>query len=376
MKQLLTFLFALIMLVSCTSRKSAEATEALPVSVATPEVRTVTLTHDYPGYLKASSTVDVVARVSGTLLQSCYEGGQRVRAGQTLFRIEPTLYEDAVRQAEASLKTAEANLDYARNNFIRMGEAVKSDAVSRIEYLQAESNVATAEASVDNALAALRTARTQLDYCTVKAPCEGVVDLGTYSVGSYISGSSSPVKMATVYADHPMYAYFNVADNQFLTYQWASEQTLGTPLVPHTVTLRLDADGTPIGEGRLNYLSPNVTRATGTLQLRATLSNPDGRLRPGVLVNITLPCGQEPDAILVRDASIATDQRGEYLYVVDADDRVQYRPISVGQMVDDTLRIVTAGLLPGERYVSKALMKVREGMKILPVDDSSIYKNE
>jgi multidrug efflux pump subunit AcrA (membrane-fusion protein) len=93
-------------------------------------------------------------------------------------------------------------------------------------------------------------------------------------------------------------------------------------------------------------------------------------------VNITLPCGQEPDAILVRDASIATDQRGEYLYVVDADDRVQYRPISVGQMVDDTLRIVTAGLLPGERYVSKALMKVREGMKILPVDDSSIYKNE
>jgi RND family efflux transporter MFP subunit len=182
--------------------------------------------------------------------------------------------------------------------------------------------------------------------------------------------------MATVYADHPMYAYFNVADNQFLTYQWASEQTLGTPLVPHTVTLRLDADGTPIGEGRLNYLSPNVTRATGTLQLRATLSNPDGRLRPGVLVNITLPCGQEPDAILVRDASIATDQRGEYLYVVDADDRVQYRPISVGQMVDDTLRIVTAGLLPGERYVSKALMKVREGMKILPVDDSSIYKNE
>jgi RND family efflux transporter MFP subunit len=361
---------ALVLTASCTKKQEAEGgTQSLPITVSTPTTRTVTLTHDYPGYLKASATVDVVARVSGTLLRSCYTGGQRVKAGQTLFLIEPTLYEDAVRQAEASLKTAEANLDYARNNFLRMAEAVKSDAVSRIEYLQAESNVATAEASVDNALAALRTARTQLDYCTVTAPCDGVIDLSTYSVGAYLSGSSSPVKMATVYADHPMYAYFNVADNQFLTYQWASEQTLGTPLVPHTITLRLDSDGTPLGEGQLNYLSPNVTLDTGTLMLRATLSNPDGRLRPGVLVNITLPCGEAPDALLVYDASIGTDQRGEYLYVVDAEDRVQYRPVTVGQLVDDSLRIVTAGLSPGERYVTKALMKVREGMKIQPMMD-------
>jgi RND family efflux transporter MFP subunit len=359
-----------LLIASCAKKQESEgATASLPIDVATPEVRTVTLTQDYPGYLKASSTVDVVARVNGTLVKSCYTGGQRVKEGQTLFLIEPTLYEDAVRQAEATLKTAEANLDYARNNYLRMAEAVKSDAVSRIEYLQAESNVTTSEASVDNALAALRTARTQLDYCTVKAPCDGVIDLSTYSVGAYISGGSSPVKMATVYADHPMYAYFNVSDNQFLTYQWANEQTLGTPLMPHTVTLRLDSDGSPIGEGRLNYLSPNVTLATGTLMLRATLSNPDGRLRPGVLVNITLPCGEAPEALLVQDASIGTDQRGEYLYVVDTDDCVKYRPITVGQIVDDSLRIVTAGLLPDERYVTKALMKVREGMKIQPISE-------
>jgi RND family efflux transporter MFP subunit len=359
-----------ILITSCHSKKEdTGGAGALPVTVSTPQIRTVTLTHDYPGYLKASSTVDVMARVNGTLLKSCYTGGQRVKAGQTLFLIEPTLYEDAVRQAEATLKTAEANLDYARNNFIRMGEAVKSDAVSRIEYLQAESNVATAEASVDNALAALRTAQTQLGYCTVTAPCDGVVDLSAYSVGSYIGGGSSPVKMATVYADHPMYAYFNVSDNQFLSYQWASEQTLGTPLVPHSVTLRLDSDGTSIGEGYLNYLSPNVTLTTGTLMLRATLSNPDGRLRPGVLVNITLPCGEEPDALLVSDAALGTDQRGEYLYVVNADDCVEYRAVTVGQIVDDSLRIVSSGLLPGERYVNKALMKVREGMKIHPIQE-------
>jgi RND family efflux transporter MFP subunit len=139
--------------------------------------------------------------------------------------------------------------------------------------------------------------------------------------------------------------------------------------MPHTVTLRLDSDGSPIGEGRLNYLSPNVTLATGTLMLRATLSNPDGRLRPGVLVNITLPCGEAPEALLVQDASIGTDQRGEYLYVVDTDNCVKYRPITVGQIVDDSLRIVTAGLLPDERYVTKALMKVREGMRIQPISE-------
>lgn len=181
--------------------------QALPVDVAKPLVENVTLTKDYPGYLEAESTVDLVGRVNGTLQSKNFAPGSRVRQGQVLFVIEPTLYENSVKQAEAELKTAKANLEYAVSSYQRMKEAIKSDAVSRIQYLQAESHVAACEAAVSNAEAALKTARTNLSYCYVKAPCDGVVDVSAYSVGAYIGGALQPVKLATVYKDNRMYSY-------------------------------------------------------------------------------------------------------------------------------------------------------------------------
>jgi multidrug resistance efflux pump len=103
--------------------------------------------------------VDIVGRVNGTLLSKLYPSGAKVKKGQTLFVVDPTLYQNAVKQAEASLKTAKANLEYAKSNYERMKEAIKSEAVSRIQLVQAESNVQSCEAAVSNAEAELKTAR-------------------------------------------------------------------------------------------------------------------------------------------------------------------------------------------------------------------------
>src|SRR5699024_8243376 len=148
----------------------------------------------------------------------------------------------------------------------RMKEAIKSDAVSRIQYLQAESHVVACEAAVSNAEAALKTARTNLSYCYVKAPCDGVVDVSAYSVGAYIGGALQPVKLATVYKDNRMYSYFNIADNQYLTYELTQEAASKIPAETHFVTLRLGTDGAQAWKAKLDYLSPNVTLTTGTLR--------------------------------------------------------------------------------------------------------------
>ena len=132
------------------------------ISVAYPLVQNITLTKDYPGYLTTEQTVNLVARVNGALQSASFTPGTRVKQGQLLFVIEPTIYKDNVTQAEAPLKTALAQLEYARNNYSRMKEALKSDAVSRIQVLQAESNVAEATAAVSNAEATLNTAHTNL----------------------------------------------------------------------------------------------------------------------------------------------------------------------------------------------------------------------
>lgn len=356
-----------ILLSGCGKKEASANMEALPVEVAKPLVKNVVLTRDYPGYLTAETSVDIVGRVNGTLLSKLYPSGQRVKKGQTLFIVDPTLYQNTVKQSEAALNTAKANLDYARSNYERMKEAIKSDAVSRIQLIQAESNVRIYEAAVSNAEAELKTARTHLSYCYIRTPIDGIADLAEYADGAYISGEGNPVKLTTVYNDMKLYSYFDISDNQYLTFELLRNAKTKIPEEEHSVTLRVGTQGTKTWKGKLNYLSPSFNLSTGTMRLRAELENPDGILKPGLYVSVTLPYATAENAILVENASIGTDQLGKFLYVVNDSNEVSSRHIEIGQLVDDGMRIVNAGLSPNERYVTKALMKVRQGMKILPI---------
>lgn len=369
MKKLAVIFLLLPLLMGCKKQKHTTASMPAPeIDVARPQVRDITLTKDYPGYLATDKTVNLVARVNGVLQSINFQAGSRVRQGQLLFVIEPTLYEDNVKQAEAALETARAQLDYARNNYERMQEAIKSDAVSQIQVQQAKSSVAQGEAAVHNAEAELNTARTNLSYCYVKAPFNGTITKTQFDVGSYISGSLQPVTLATIYKDDSMYAYFNVSDNQWLGLLLASGKGKVSSQLPQEITVRLGEDGNRAYPAKLDYLSPNVDLSTGTLSVRANLDNPEGLLKSGLYVSITLPYGEAKNAVLVPDASIGTDQLGKFVYIVNDSNIVRYQHILTGQLVDDTLRQVTSGLDPQDRYVTKALLKVREGMKVKPVN--------
>ncbi len=354
----------------CSCHKKAEQTSsaaALPVEVALPIEREVTLTREYPGYLEAVSTISIVGRASGTLLKQSYTPGSRVKKGETLFIIEPTLYENAVAQAEAALSTAEAGLEYARSNYERMQQAIESDAVSQIELLQAKSNVKSYEAQVDNAKAALSTARTNLGYCYVKAPMDGVVGIEKYSVGTYIPGAASPVELCKMYKDDKMYAYFDITDNQWLNKEKRSD-VVGKE---EWVTFTLGNDTYYRWKAKMDYLSPDINLSTGTLRVRAELDNSNLFLKPGSYISVVLPYEKIDNGILVRDASIGTDQLGKFLYVLNENNVVEYRSIDTGNLVNDTMRLVTNGLKAGERYVTKALLKVRNGMEVTPIMEGS-----
>lgn len=368
MKKLMYIFLVLSVLTGCKEKKDTGAMKGMPtlaISVAKPIVKDITLTKDYPGYLTTEKTVNLVARVNGTLQSVSYAPGGRVKKGQLLFVIEPTLYNDKVAQAEAELKTAQAQLEYARNNYSRMKEAVKSDAVSQVQVLQSESSVTEGVAAVSNAEAALSTARTNLGYCYVRAPFDGTISKSTVDIGSYVGGSLQPVTLATIYKDDQMYAYFNVADNQWLEMSMNNQQP--TKDLPKKIMVQLGKEGTESYPATLDYLSPNVDLNTGTLMVRANFDNPQGVLKSGLYVSITLPYGEADHAILVKEASIGTDQLGKFLYAVNDSDIVHYRHIEIGQLINDTLRQVLGGLSPQERYVTEALMKVRDGMKIKPI---------
>ena len=182
------------------------------ISVSTPIVRDITLTKEYPGYLSSQLKVDLVARVNGYLRTSYLKAGSRVKKGDLIFVIEPDTYQDNVTQAEASVKTSKAQLEYARSNYERMKEAAKSGAVSQIQVIQAEATVSESEAAVKNAEAELNTARTNLSYCYIRAPFDGAVTRASYDIGNYINGAVQPVTLATLYKDDLMFANFNIED--------------------------------------------------------------------------------------------------------------------------------------------------------------------
>ena len=358
--------FAMALLVTTACHKKAEpATSgaALPIDVSTPIVREVTLTREYPGYLKADATIPIVGRVNGNIIKRNFTEGSRVKKGDLLYVIEPTLYDNAVTQAQASLQTAIAQQEYAQSNYERMQAAISSNAVSKIELLQAKSNVESSNAAVDNARAALNSARTKQGYCYIKAPVDGSISLTKQPTGAYIAGEMSPVELCHLYKDDLMYAFFDIPDIQWFRKALATNGGIDQSNITFT-----------LGEGNIircnatiDYLAPNVNTGTGTLQIRAELPNNDGLLKSGSYISIIMPYDKIDNALLIKDASIGTDQTGKFIYVINDSNEVEYRRIETGSIIDDTLRLVTAGIEPGERYVTKALLKVRNGMPITPI---------
>lgn len=351
---------------SCSKKKAAAPEqEEMEVSVALPQVDSVTLTRTYPGSLIADNQVELVARVNGYLRAKTYADGQYVAPGTVLFRIEDTQYRDAVAQAEAQLRTAKATYEYNSRNYEAMKKALLSDAVSQMSVAQAESEMKNSLAAIRNAEAALETARTTLSYCTVRAPFGGHVTAPTMSVGNFVAGGASPVTLATIYDDAKLQAVFNVEDSDYLTEvkSGGASSGLNFSAIPLSFADTLRHSYT----GNLIYVAPDVDASTGTLVLKAKVDNPYGELKAGMYTTITLPYRHLDNAILVKDASIGTDQAGKYLYVVNDSSKVVYTPIQVGELVNDSMRVVTSGITPKSRYVTQALLKVRDGMKVKPV---------
>lgn len=363
MKREIIFAAALTLLVAaCKSKddkKGEGYDEMQTVDVALPQVDSVTIYREYPAQLNASTDVGVVARVSGNITGKYFKDGQYVKKGDLLFTIESTQYSDAVNKARAALETARAETEYARKQYAAMQEAIKSNAVSQMELEKSRSALNQGEASIKSAQAALNDANTNLGYCSVRALSSGHISAATVDVGDYVTASGQA--LATIYDDSTVNAVFAVEEDTYLN-------ILNSPDRPKLESIPVtfsDSVVTPYA-GKISYVAPDVDKSTGTLTMKVTLDNKAGELKSGMYAVVHFPTANDPKALLVKDGSISTDQQGKYLYTLGDSDKVVYTPIVVGDLYHDTLRIVNSGITPETRYVTKALLKVRDGMKVKP----------
>lgn len=358
-------ILAAIIAGSCHKREMNTDSQAPIIDVAEVQTDSVTVHKSYPGYLGADKKVDLVARVDGYLQSKDYTSGAWVKAGTVLFTIESSQYADAVKEAKATLESARSAYDYATKNYRAMQRALENDAVSRMEVLQAQNAMESAQSDIESAESRLQSALTTLGYCTIRAPFAGHVTKANYDKGAYLSGAGSPVVLATIYDDSKVSINFNVDERELADINAILADSLMSRNMEH-IPLIFDKPLQQSYSANLSYISPTIDRSTGAMLIQAKIDNPLGELRSGMYCKILMPAAVLSKAMLIKDSAISTDQLGKYIYLVNDSNRVVYTPIETSEVVNDSMRIVTKGLRPGERYVTKALLKVRDGMKVNP----------
>jgi RND family efflux transporter MFP subunit len=341
---------------------------ALPIPVVTPRTQSVSNYVEVTGNAASVNAVKLIARVEGYLDKIHYEDGQFVKKDDLLFTIQQDQYKDQLQQAQAQLLTAQASMTYAKTELVRYSKLVKQDAATQTEVDHWTFEKASAEASLLNAQAQVALAKLNLSYTEVRAPFDGIVGKHLVDPGNVVGGGGQQTALAEITQLDPIYVVANLSEQQVLQIRQNLSQHRLTfadlRKVPVDVALS-DQTGFPL-QGTIEYVSPGIDPATGTLLVRGILANPDRTLLPGFFVKMRLPMGRvDRNALLVPDRSLQEDQGGRYLLIVGKDDVVEQRYVQLGQL-DGSLRVITSGLKPNDRVVVGDLWRATPGTKVTP----------
>ena len=347
------------------SQAKPEAPPPPEVLVSLPVSRTVTDYEDFPGRTAAVNSIDIRARVTGYLDQMHFQEGAEVKQGELLFEIDPRPYQADLARAEANLVQAEAHVNRLSADYQRAISLLSKKAMSPEDFDKVRGDRAEAEAAVGVARASRESAKLNLTFTKVTSPIPGRITSRNIDPGNLVKADDT--SLAVIVSLDPMYANFDLDERSTLRLQelirkgdikWSMDGGL-------SVFLGLaNEEGFPHA-GTINYADPRVDPDTGTWRLRGTFKNPQRVLSPGLYARIHLPIGKEYSALLVSEQALGTDQGQRFVYVVDEEEQVSYRRVSVGRL-HQGLRVITDGLKKGERVVVSGLQRVRPGIQVNP----------
>jgi len=354
---------ALASLPGCKSKATAPpAPEPPAVTVAQPLVRTVTDWDEYTGRIAATDRVEVRARVSGYLDSVHFKDGAIVDKGDLLFTIDPRPYEAALSRAEGDLAQTETRLRLAINNLERARRLYSSKAISEEDFDTRRTERQQAEAVVVSARATVTQARLNVEFTRIAAPITGRVGRKLVTEGNLATGGEAQGTLLTsIVSLDPVQIYFTADEQAYLRYmrlESAGERT-SSRTAPNPVRLRIADEDTWSHEGRMDFVDNQIDEATGTIQGRALVPNPDLLLTPGMFAHVLLKGKGPYEALLIPDAAVGTDQAQRFVYVIDGNDVAKRRKVTLGRWIGDSLRIVEEGVKTEDRVVVNGLQRVQ-----------------
>jgi membrane fusion protein (multidrug efflux system) len=353
---------ALLMTSACEKEKAA----APPAPVA--EVVTVTQ-RDVPIYMEWIGSLDgnvnalIRPQVTGYLIRQNYREGDLVKQGQPLFEIDPRTFEAAVDEAKGLRAQQAARFETTKANLDRIKPLAAANAVSQKDLDDATGAHLSAKAQLEAAEASLRTAKLNLGFTRIVSPVSGIAGIAKAQIGDLLS-PSMPTELTTVSTVDPIKVYFNISEREYLK---IANAALAAGTRPDHVPLELFlVDGSLYPHpGKSSVLNRQVDVTTGTFKVAALFPNPDNLLRPGQYGKIRATMAVDKGALLVPQRAV-TEIQGKYLVaVVGADNKVDIRPVTVGERIGSEW-IISNGLQPGETVIAEGTQKVRPGVTIQP----------
>ncbi|MGA7686493.1 MAG: efflux RND transporter periplasmic adaptor subunit [Terriglobales bacterium] len=356
---------ALAVTIGC-SKGNVQAAPGMPMPLVTVVKASV---QDVPRYLDeigrnaAFESVTVTPQVGGRIMERHFSDGENVEKGQLLFVIDPRPYQAQVDAAQAALAQAKAALDLAKIQFARDEEVIGEHAISKQDYDTKKNTVDVDQAQVEAAEASLETAKLNLEYCYIHSPINGRAGARLVDVGNVVQANST--SLLSLQRLDPIYADFTITESDLP----AVQRQMSNGMLKAEVRLPSDPENAA-RTGRVEFLDNTVQNGSGTVNLRATLSNADRHFWPGQFVDVKLVLSTEKGAVLIPNQAAQISQKGPFVYVVKADDTAELRPVQLGLRQGDNV-VVTSGVAADERIVLAGQMLVRPGGKVRVGGESS-----
>jgi RND family efflux transporter MFP subunit len=357
----------------CDHAPSANAApKPVQVIVTQPITSDVTDYQDFTGRLDAFRTVDIRARVTGYIQDAPFKEGDLVRENDLLFQIDPRPYAADLNQAKANLTLAEADRKLQEKIVARARRLIAGGNIGQEEFDQDVAAYEKSGATVGSMQAARDRSKLYVDYTRVTAPITGRISRRYVDPGNLVNADNTI--LTTIVTENPLYAYFDVDERTYLDLVDSAgpSQTSWQAGLQLPVLMRLANEDDYTHSGIINFVDNRVIATTGTVRMRGVFENTHGTLKSGLFVRIRLPIGKPYPALLIPDEALQSDQGRKYVWVVNKDDKVEYRPVKLGQAIAG-LRVIQApekgkegkeGLAKGDRVVISGMQRVRKGAQV------------